>query len=251
MSDQKIEVNLSSSDKEFATLHILEGKLPDPENRKPICINGNINAPSEFWKKRFTFLKSFFKSANETVYDQSVCRVEFDHKAHTITLIIDEGSQRQITVNGSFVVNPIFDKLNINKPDSAYESQHDLYKAIKFNGFIFKDKTQHSEILHSLKNFSAKVTKNFKDFDDLKGNSNKSIEVLMDGLPTLDFDIYTPIFSGESKVELRITVEVSERNGKPIFYLTCLELPQFSFEFIEEKFNELKADFETIAIIER
>jgi len=261
MSDQKIEVNLSSSDKEHATLHILEGKLPEPENRKPIFINGNINAPSEFWQKRVKGQLSLVsvgenpflaeKSTNETNYTSDVCRVEFDHKAQTITLVIDEGSQRQITVNGSFVVNPIFDKLNINKPESPYESQHDLYKAIKFNGFIFKDKNQHSEILHSLKNFSAKVTKNFKDFDDLKGNSNKSIEVLMDGLPTLDFDIYTPIFSGESKVELRITVEVSERNGKPIFYLTCLELPQFSFEFIEQKFNELKLDFETIAIIER
>jgi len=253
MSDQKIEVNLSSSDKEFATLHILEGKLPEPENRKPISINGNINAPSEFWQKRKEYLlkQDDLSSVNGTNYSLSVCRVEFDHKVQTITLVIDEGSQRQITVNGSFVVNPIFDRLNINKPDSAYESQHDLYKAIKFNGFIFKDKTQHSEILHSLKNFSAKVTKNFKDFDDLKGNSNKSIEVFMDGLPTLDFDIFTPIFSGEAKSELRVTVEVSERNGKPIFYLTCLELPQFSFEFIEQKFNELKLDFETIAIIER
>lgn len=52
MSNQKIEVNLSSSDKEYATLHILEGNLPEPENRKPICISGNINAPSEFWKKK-------------------------------------------------------------------------------------------------------------------------------------------------------------------------------------------------------
>lgn len=251
MSDQKIEVNLSSSDKEHATLHILEGKLPEPENRKPITINGNINSPSEFWMKRILSLGALYKSANDTVYQQSVCRVEFDHKGQTITLVVDEGSQRQITVIGSFVKNPIFETLNINKPDAAYESQHDLYKAIKFNGFIFKDKSQHLEILHSLKNFSAKVTKNFKDFDDLKGNSNKSIEVLMDGLPTLDFDIYTPIFSGESKVELKITVEVSERNGKPIFYLTCLELPQFSFEFMEYKFNELKADFNRIAIIEK
>jgi hypothetical protein len=253
MSVQNIEVSIAGGETGKGILHVLEGQLPDPENRKPISINGNINAPSEFWKKRKEDLlkQDDLSSVNGTNYSLSVCRVEFDHKVQTITLIVDEGSQRQITVNGSFVVNPIFDKLNINKPESAYESQHDLYKAIKFNGFIFKDKAQHAEILHSLKNFSAKVTKNFKDFDDLKGNSNKSIEVLMDGLPTLDFDIFTPIFSGEAKSELRVTVEVSERNGKPIFYLTCLELPQLSFEFIEQKFDELKADFETIAIIQR
>jgi len=248
MSETPIHIKLEG---EKSVIHVLEGNLPEPENRKPIVINGNINAPSEFWKKRSLFLNEKGESQNKTTYSPALCRVEFDHTAQSISLVVDEGSQREITVKGLFVKNPIFDKLNINKPDAAYESQHDLYKAIKFNGFIFKDKEQHSNILHSLKNFSAKVTKNFKDFDDLKGNSAKSIEVLMDGLPTLDFDIYTPIFSGESKVELRITVEVSERNGKPIFYLTCLELPQFSFEFMEEKFNELKADFASIAIIER
>jgi hypothetical protein len=244
MSETPIHIKLDS---EKSIIQVIEGKLPDPENRKPIVINGNINAPSEFWKKR----RVFELSENSTNYSVSVCRVEFDHRFQTIHLYCDEGSQREINVNGTFFKNPIFDNLNINKPDVAYESQHDLYKAIKFNGFIFKDKAQHSDMLHSLKNFSARVSKTFKDYDDLKGNANKSIEVLMDGLPTLDFDIFTPIFSGEEKIQLRVTVEVSERNGKPIFFLTCLELPQFSFEFIERKFNELKLDFHSIAIIER
>lgn len=249
---ESINVDLSvKGDK--GILHLLEGKLPDPENRKPISISGNINAPSEFWKKRNSSLaeQNSTSSENGTNYDFSLSHVIFNHSDQNIKLVIDEGSQREITINGSFVLNPIFKDIGINDPNRAYENQQELYRALKFAGHIFKSKESHLEMLKSLQNFSGKITKSFNEFNDNKGNAGKSFEIVLDGIVPLDFDISTPIFSGESKVDLRVIVEVQERNNKPTFYLTCLEFVSEINEYMEVKFNELKADFSQIAIIEK
>lgn len=249
---ENINIDLSvKGDK--GILHLLEGKLPDPENRKTISISGNINAPSEFWNKRKAHLGVIDKyvSENGTNYDKALSHVIFDHSGQKITLVIDEGSQREITVNGGFVLNPIFKDLGINDPNKAYENQQELYRALKFAGQIFKSKESHFEMLKSLQNFSGKITKTFNEFNDNKGNAGKSFEIVLDGIVPLDFDISTPIFSGEGKVDLRVIVEVQERNNRPTFYLTCLEFVSEISEYMDTKFNILKLDFEDIAIIEK
>lgn len=249
---ENINVELNAKG-EKAVLHILEGKLPDPENRKPFAISGNINAPSEFWKKRNKSLAELndIKSENGTNYDWSVSHVIFDHSNKYIKLIVDEGSQREIEILGTFVLNPIFKELKINDPNGAYETRDELYRALKFSGHIFKSKESHLEVLKQLQNFSGKITKTFSEFNDNKGNAGKSFETVLDGIVPLDFDIYTPIFSGEEKVELRIIVEVQERNNRPIFYLTCLEFVSEVNEYMEQKFASLKEDFADIAIISK
>jgi len=79
---------------------------------------------------------------------------------------------------------------------------------LKFSGHIFKSKESHLEVLKQLQNFSGKITKSFNEFNDNKGNAGKSFETVLDGIVPLDFDISTPIFSGEQKIDLRIIVEV-------------------------------------------
>lgn len=238
---------------EKAVLHILEGKLPDPENREPITISGNINAPSEFWKKRNNALAQLndSKSENGTNYDWTVSHVIFDYSNKYIKLIVDEGSQREIEITGTFVLNPIFKELKINDPNGAYENREELYRALKFSGHIFKSKESHLEVLKQLQNFSGKITKSFNEFNDNKGNAGKSFETVLDGIVPLDFNISTPIFSGEQKIDLRIIVEVQERNNKPTFYLTCLEFVSEVNEYMEQKFASLKEYFADIAIISK
>jgi hypothetical protein len=249
---ENINVELNAKG-EKAVLHIYEGKLPDPENRNPILLSGNINAPSEFWLKRNKALSELndTKSKNGTNYDWSISHVIFDHSSQNIKLVIDEGSQREITVIGLFVLNPIFKDLGINDPNKSYESHQDLYRALKFAGHIFKTKESHLEVLKQLQNFSGKIVKTFNEFNDNKGNAGKSFETVLDGIVPLDFDISTPIFSGESKVNLRVIVEVQERNNKPTFYLTCLEFVSEVNEYMEAKFETLKGDFADIAIISK
>lgn len=118
---------------EKTVFHILEGKLPDPENREPITISGNINAPSEFWKKRNNALAQLndSKSENGTNYDWTVSHVIFDYSNKYIKLIVDEGSQRE----GETVFSPFggigsegFQALKMKRKSISIELKSSYFK---------------------------------------------------------------------------------------------------------------------------
>lgn len=231
---EHITVKLEESAK---TLTILEGKASEPFNPKQQVLKGNIYAPSNFFLTRKDNL------------DFQKCHVFFNSQAKNIQLIVNENQIDQITVLGLFTQNAVFDELLINKPNSPYESHIDLMQALKYKGFIFESPAVHRDILQKLSSFKATVTKKFEQQKETNGNSKNSVEVEMNIEP-LEFEIYVSVFGGMPKKKLKVMVEVSERNGKPIFFLTSLELPEMSINEIETAMESLKLDFDGIVIID-
>ena len=246
------DLNVSLTVAEGNTAIILEGKAPDPINPKPLKIEGNIHAPSEFYNKRSKkdLASEVAVSPSESIYPIYGTHVVFDHTNKTIELVINETKPDQINILGMLIENPIFDKLNINNTSSPYESHLQLYQALKFNAHLFTDKSSHGKVLEKLLDFKATVTKTFESKKDTLGNSRNLDETVMD-IEALSFQITAPIYNGESAKDIGIAVEVEARNGKPVFYLTSLELAQIKNEAANELFEAEKKHFVNIAIIEK
>lgn len=237
MENIKIELSNTSP----GVIHVLQGVLPKPWNRETQVISGNIHAPIQWLSKRLNCVFSN-ESYNKDSYLPSCTYVIMDMSDRKILLVVDEGSQNEVKVLGQFILNPEIEKLRLNNPDKPYESYNELYRVLKFSSHLFENKEAHRQLLVDLQNYNQKVTVNIKQHDDNRGNSGASIENSLDVKPLI-IDLLMPVFIGESKVSLRVEAEITIRNGKPLFYLTCYELTEIISNYTDAFFETMIQEF--------
>ena len=245
------KINLTLLDN-TAIVNVLEGKLPEPINPKTQEISGTIDAPSEFWMKRNEILKPIgaVATSDNINFNPDATYVEFDYKNATIKLVVAAAHPSQITVNGEFILNSIFAELNINTKE-PYSDQNVLLGIIRYKSNIFETIEAHKDFLSRLRNFTARATKEYKQYSDQKGNAGKSQVVELQEFTPLDFEIFVPIFNGEAKSKIKIEIEIEERNGSLVFFLVSAELPRLIESYKEQKFADLKANFVGIPVINK
>jgi hypothetical protein len=232
--------------------HILEGKLPEPINFKRQEIFGTINAPSEFWNKRLLEIDidRDFYSSDKINYNYDAAYIEFDYGNNTIKLTVNAAHPGEIIVNGSFIVNRVFNELKINK-DDPYSNPNELLATVRYKSELFETITGHADLVKNLRNFTAKATKDFKQWSDQKGNTGTSKSIELIEFTPLAFEIFVPIFNGEPKNKIKVEVEIEDRNGSLVFFLVSMELPRLMEDYKGKKFLDLKEDFTGIAIIDK
>ena len=232
-------------------INILHGELPKPINPKAQEINGTIDAPSEFWKKRIMAVSKVDPYGSDGInYRPDVCYVEFDYGKNTIKLVVNAAHPGEVIVNGSFILNGLFASLNINTGE-PYSNPNELLAIVRYKSNIFETIALHAELLKNLRNFTAKAKKNFEQWSDQKGNTGTSKSIELIEFTPLAFEIHVPIFNGEPKSKIKVEVEIEERNGSLVFFLVSTELPRLIEDYKEAKFTKLKEDFEKIAIINK
>ena len=246
--EDKINITVSGDE-----VRILHGTLPKPINFEKQVIEGTIDAPSEFLKKRVAVIyaeKNSLNSSDKINFSPDAAYVVFDYGKNTIGLVINAAHPGEINVNGSFILNELFSTLKINIPE-GYASASQLLGMIRYRSDIFETIEGHSEFLKRLRNFTMDVSRRYEKWSDQKGNAGEKLSTVVNEFTPLEFEIFTPIFNGEDKMKIKIDVEIEDRNGKIEFFLVSTELPRLIEDYKEKKFSLLKEDFKRIPIINK
>lgn len=236
------------------TTTILEGKAPDPINFKQQHISGTISAPLNFWLTRSNMIisdgTSHGLSTDGINYARDAAYVEFNYSNRSIRLVVAAAHPSQITVEGSFIVNPIFDALRINKPVD-YGDHTALLSALRGKSDIFPSVSSYEDFIERLRNYTFKLNKEVKVANDQKGNVEDSKKYELINFSSLDFELKVPIFVGETDSLVKVKVEVEIRNNSAIFFLVSNELPILMKEYMNQKFEEIKDQFVDIVKIDK
>lgn len=235
-------------DGDTKTLLIGEAKKPiNPVNQ---TLSGTISAPINFWKARLSNLKDETVSTNNVNYNNDAAYVEFNYSDKSILLVVDAESPSKITVEGKFIINKLFKELEINTFE-AYPDHLSLLKALRGKSNIFPSIEEYESFMKALKNYTIKINKDIKAFNDNAGNKKNSEEFSLIDFAPLDFDLFVPIFVGEIKVKIKVKVEIEIRNSNPTFILVSNELPIEIEKYMELTFEEMKNQFTDIVKIDK
>jgi hypothetical protein len=230
---------------------IYEGTLPSPVNPQKQFISGTIDAPYEFFSKRHSELSEGEKLSSDGLnYSFDASYVEFDYCQNTINLVVNAAHPGEIQVNGAFVVNSIFKELKINSTES-YSNPAALLAVVRFKSNIFESIEEHGRVVTALRNYTTKISREQKAWSDQQGRAGNSDSFVLKDPSIVGFNISVPIFNGEKKSLIKISVEVEIRNNNPEYFLVSTELPVLMEEYKEKRFAELIEKFSAIAIIKK
>ena len=194
---------------------------------KPVVITGNINAPSEYFKKRSEAIKDL----------QNNTHVLVDSVNNKVILFVDEENPFNFhKITGSLIVNPEFTVWGINEPN--YRGKQGMIDLIKPRKHFFSDKTRQGGLLTTFMKFAGKIEKTFEDSNDLKGNKKKLEEF------SASFTTYAADGSVDEKFNNKFTLEM------PIF----IGFPKVQFEVelcLDPTDTGLKFFFQSVDLYEK
>lgn len=230
---EKIQVTILEGLNEVT---VREGKALELHHPKAVVIEGNIDTPVEFARKRWDLLKS--------KADNSYLVVDMPKK--TIILTVDEKNPHDYyQITGVLKYSDNLRALGINSGNKL--SRTDLINLLKKNKYYFPDKDEYSKILSSVEKFSVKIQKEIEQNADNKGNSNNLLKYSSnwgEGLSN-SFKISVPIFEGQPNTTMMVEIGLDPTDAAVRFYLESEDLYELIAEKTETTIGETILWFET------
>ena len=195
MENKELNIHVQ---KESPTIEILKGEaLPRREPLK-VTVEGLINTPFDYLKKRH----------NEIDIKKSHLIVNISDGS--IELVVNEKDHYCDTIYGKLKLNPDYTNFGINTGKSR--DTFELANFIKMNRFFFDDKNTAMKIVSELKNFKAKVNREFENSDNDRGNTKLSKSQVVESNIPEAFDIVVPIFKGQNENKFRVEINIDARD---------------------------------------
>ncbi|WP_456867557.1 hypothetical protein [Galbibacter sp. BG1] len=217
---------IENSDVKSLEVIFREGHAKTVFNKEPVEISGTIDSPRRFIEKR----EKYFESKH------SHCLVS--KSKGTIQLVINEQDpENRYKITGSIHLSEIYKTLGINT-DKSYEPR-ELSNKFKLLRSIFKNRSEHLEIVSSLRNLKAKVNQELDQKDDQRGNRVDNFSQTVQGNIPKSFNITIPLIEGEDKysIELSVTLEV-EGSNQIICFLESIDAAELIDKITEERIEE-------------
>lgn len=178
--------------------------LPLHEQEK-VGLSGTIEAPYEFISKR----KADHPSNGVTVV--------YNLELGKIILVADERNHFKTTIGGSLKLNPKIEALGINT-DKKYNLT-DFKKMVRFNKNIFKNESEHAEMIKALNEFTSKVSQELKKQDDGQGNIDERFLQTVSSNLKPSFIAKLQIFKGHQEREFPVDIILVSVNRNVEFWL--------------------------------
>ncbi len=231
---EKIEVNLTETQKELV---IREGSALKLQEPKIVEINGTIEAPQEWLRKR------------KDKIDCKNSHVIFSYIGMFIKFVVNESDHYATTITGKTNINPDLLKFGINS-DAKKWTKNDLKQFLKMNRAYFSDIDSNMKIVTNLEKFSASVQTQIDDHKDDRGNAKKSLEVKVDSNLDLNFSLSMPIFTGQPDSKFLVEICFDVRENAISIWLESAELQEAIITqraiLIEKNIEDFKAEFVVI-----
>lgn len=206
------KLTLPEGDEKTKTVVVLEGKAPDPINKKGYAIAGNITAVSEFLSKR-----------KETV-NLKTSHIEVDLEEGTIVLIVDADSPLKLDVKAELYRPEHLKALNINGTSKPLQLR-EMGELLRMHRFLFADVSEeYPKVIKYLTNFSAKVE---TEVNQQRNTSNGSGKTSFEKNVTVDsitFKVKTPLYVGGVEKEFLVEICCDVSDGGSRFWLESLDL---------------------------
>lgn len=176
--------------------------------REPIAISieGDINAPREFFTKRKTEFSHEIPAGFS--YDSAKTNLVINKEKGTVTLSVNEESYFKGKIIGTLKLNPILAKLRINDDNFSGFTPAELAKILRMNRHLFPNKEFFNDLIKSLQEFKAKFDTAFENTNDKKGNIANSVVKNLVSKHEYNFAINLPIFEGLLVSVLPIEVDI-------------------------------------------
>lgn len=232
--DQKLTI-VPAGDK----LVIRTGEAEKIYAPRKVNISGNIQAPSEYFKKR-----------QPQITDKlHLTHIVVDIEKLTINLVINETSEFAEFVTGKLEHFKEFVDFGINR-QKKYSIQ-DLYKMLKLKRAYFQQRADHAAILEQLRKFEAKTEIEFQSMNDFKGSTAlKKIENCKTNL-TYNFILNIPIYKGFEASAFPVEIEFEPHDGGIICWLVSEDLAELEIK-IRDAIMEKEVDyFKSVVVIKQ
>jgi len=224
------KLNITMEKLDGNELILRTGSAMPIEVPKKIKIAGDIKTVSEFIKNRISDGKYL---ANNINLAKTHIRISRDDAA--IEMLIDEQSDRGMTVFGDLESNPDLKIFNINA-DNVMLNLNQLAKLIRNTKFYFKDQNN-AELLKSLEKFAFNKTTSGNIIDDRKGNKDVAQKSTLDHNVNLSFILDMPIFRAGAKKTFMVEIYCDLTDGGMKFWLESQELRVLEKQIVEETIN--------------
>jgi hypothetical protein len=227
--DQKLNFNLG--DEKNPTVTVLTGSALEEKYPVIIGISGILSAPAQFLEKK----KDLYKPIN--------CHLIVDKVPGKLTFDINDKDEFGDQVNGSLKVSGVLQSFRINT-DHLYNPS-ELEKFLRRVKIWFADKAECDEMLHSLRNFTAKVTTNVEKLNDNNGNTKNLYETAIANVTLKKtFKLNIPLYEGYEKKQFYVEVAVDVSSSNVKFFLLSDELYELIETEKERLLNEQIAIFD-------
>ena len=214
LMDKKLNIT-TQSDKE-GSLVILEGKAPDIRMFEPASYSGTITAPADWMELK---VKAGFK------LNASDSTIEVDKHQGIIKAFFNEFIEKEKhKITGKLLPNPDLEKFNINTQRTW--TNKELKQFLKMNRFFFEDPDENRTVVSAMEKFKVKLTSEFEDTDDLKGNKKRVFEQTVQSELVFSFKLYLPIFKGEEPTSIRVDINFDISDKSAVFWLESADLKE-------------------------
>jgi hypothetical protein len=201
----------------------LTGKAPEQHNDQPVNISGTITAPSLFLDKR-----------EGEFYDKRAHALVSKTDGEIKLVINEETVCKKYTITGQVEVGKKFAELGINTYENPY-TPLELVKKLRLRRSIFKSVVDHTNLLATLSNVEANVSKQMDEMKDDRANYNFNFKQTVTSNIPETFNLLLPIIEGEEPVEIEVAVLLEVESGKIVCYLESVD----GADLIEEAFTKL------------
>ena len=169
-----------------------------------------------------------------------------DKKTLLICNEFEEYGQAQVT--GSLTHAKLLTRWKIN---TGYKwSLKQLKDFLRFNRMYFVDRDIAMSIIKNLSQFSAKVTTEIENGNDLKGNKRVVFDQQVRHEIDLSFSISVPVFECMQKIEIPVEVNFDVEDNSPVFWMESIDLEEMEQSIWDEEINKVISSIQTqIAIL--
>jgi hypothetical protein len=181
---------------ESGTVHVItsEKQVLAEKARKSITLSGVLGACSDFLLAR------------PGQYDDKIVHLEIYKDLGKLVLVIgDDDPHTTHTITGQLSIDKNLAEFQINK--EYIWTVANLRKFLLARGYFFADAQECKNIINQLNNFSAKVEKVIKDWNNNDGSSLAMLETKVEGIEMKrSFMLNLPIYQGYEKKEFKVEI---------------------------------------------
>lgn len=226
MSD--LQLKLEKVDGNILT--VLQGTAPKQPEISSVKISGNIYAVKDYLAKR--------------KHDKNVSHIHVDANKGVIALLVNPESTQSITVTGKVEINPLVEKLGINK-DVKYNTK-EIVKMLKFNKHLFDSPQDVDAAIEKLTklniNVSSKIEKTLPDAKgSITNNYQKTIEA-----ESINIVFHCELYSGSGKVQFTVEIWMDVEGQSVQFWLESVTYAQLEVEMKEQLVKSVVEDITKI-----